>query len=207
MKKLSFLSLIFISSLIFYTCQKEEVEPQITPITKEIEEPQIVLPRTGFTDRIFFKSSLTTDNVLLSGQANYLRTYNIYNKTKIDSIRFQSTGRGVISYNGVLLKHYNVTIYFKNTPTPTTFTAFSKTNQDSFKFVPILSNQLLTTTNTSKIVTLEVQTSGAMRHNIWSGTNVNLRNVKIFKDGVLMETRVLDPLDKSSNIFILPHSH
>lgn len=207
MKKISLLSLILISSLIFYSCQKEEVQTQITTISKEVEEPQIVLPRTGFLDRIFYKTSLTTDNVLLSGQVNYLRTYNIYNKIKIDSIRFQSTGNGIISYNGVLLKHYRITIYFKDGSTPAIFTAFSKTNQDTFKFVPILSNQLLTTTNTSKLVTLEVQTLGVIRHNIWSGTNVNLRNVKIFKDGILMETRILDPLDKNSNIFILPHVH
>lgn len=207
MKKFPILSFIFVSSLIFYTCQKEEIQTEIITPTEELTKNEIVTPRTGFVDVVFYRTSLTSDNILLSGKPNYVRTYNIFNKTKIDSITFVETGNGLINYGGILLKHYNVSIYFKSTPSPYVFTAFSKSSSNKFTFYPTLSEQLLTTSNTAKIVKFEIQTNGLIRHNFWSGTNLSMKNVKIYKDNVLMETRILDPLNKNSNIFNLPHAH
>lgn len=207
MKKLPILSFIFISSLIFYTCQKEEIQSEIITPTEQLTKNEIVTPRSGFVDVVFYRTSLTSDNILMSGNANYFRTYNIFNKTKIDSIVFVATGNGLINYGGILLKHYTLFIHFKNTSEPYKFTAFSKSTSNNFTFIPTSSDQLLTTSNSAKIVKFEIQSTGSVRHNFWSGTNLSMKNVKIYKDNILMETRILDPINKNSNIFNLPHAH
>lgn len=198
---------------VFFTCQKDElksedfVPSQTETYIKKDTLNEVVTPRNGFTDIIFYKTSLTTDNYLLSQNTNYFRTYNLYNKIRIDSITFVSTGKGLLNVGGVLLKHYNISIHYKGKNTPTAFTAFSKSNSERFTYLPNLSTQLLSTSNTAEVMSFEIQKSASTKYNYWIGKPVVLNFVKISKDGVKVDTRVLDPLSKDANIFYLPHTH
>lgn len=214
LKNILLLILLALSVTISITCQKDDIESKEE--TLETIQPQlpsstttedVVTPRNGFVDVIFYRTSLTTDNYLLSQTTNFTRTYNLFNKTKIDSITFVSTGKGLINADRIFLKHYDVSIYFKQNRVPYKFTAFSKSGLEKFTFIPVSSTQLLTNSNTANIMKFEIQKSASVKYNYWDGNTKVSNFVKISKDGVKSDTRVLDPLSKDHNIFILPHAH
>lgn len=214
MKKIGIFVLILISVILSITCQKDEIDisnssstPDTITLSSTQNSEEIVTPRSGFVDVIFYRTSLTTDNFLLSQSTNYIRTYNLFNKTKIDSITFVATGKGLINVNRTILKHYDIEIYFKQTRLPHKFTAFSKNDSDKFTLLPTSSTQLLTTNNSANIMKFEIQKSASVKYNYWDGNTKVYNFVKISKDGVKTDMRVLDPLSKDNNIFILPHSH
>lgn len=210
MKKILIFAILFVTIIVSVTCSKEEVEQAETNQNTNVPElykNEVVTPRSGFVDIIFYRNSLTTDNYLLSQNANFVRTYNLYNKTNIDSITFVSTGKGLINVGGVILKHYNTTIFFKGKTAPVRFTAFSKASSDVFTYLPTSSTQLLSAQNSSNYMTFEIQRSASVKYNYWQDKNVVLNFVKISKNGTKTDLRVLDPLSKDSNIFMLPNSH
>lgn len=213
MKKILIIGFILSIIFVFSTCQKEEIETNTTQTTSEtdISLPSsidgVVSPRSGFVDVIFYRTSLTTDNYLLSQTPNFNRTYNLFNKTKIDSVKFVATGKGSIFADRIVQKHYEISIFYKQNQIPYKFTAFSKSNSDNFTYIPTNSTQLLTNSNTAKIMTFEIQKSASVKYNYWDGTTKVYNFVKITKDGMKGDTRVLDPLNKDSNIFVLPHVH
>lgn len=213
MKRTVSVLLILLSIMISITCQKDEVVDQTSvynmneKIESSVNTDSIVGPRNGFVDLIFYRTSLTTDNYLLSQTPNYLRTHTAHNKTKIDSINFIATGNGLINVGGVVLKHYNIIIHYKNKQTPKVLSAFSKSSTDKFTFIPTNSTQLLSNTNNANIVSFEIQKSASVKYNYWFGKTVVLNFVKISNDGIKADQRVLDPLTKDSNIFSLPHLH
>lgn len=210
MKKILFFAILFVTIIVSVTCSKDEIEESKTnqdTNAPELYKNEVVTPRSGFVDVIFYRTSLTTDNYLISQNGNLLRSYNLYNKNNIDSITFESTGKGLINAGGVILKHYNISIFFKDKTIPSKFTAFSKSSTDKFTYLPKNSLQLLSSQNLSNIMTFEIQRSASVKYNYWQDKNVVLNYVKISKNGVKTDLRVLDPLNKDSNIFILPHSH
>lgn len=212
MKKIQFFIILLTTIFLTLSCTKDELETS-NEINQEntsvpiLYKNEIVTPRSGFVDVIFYRTSLTTDNYLLSQNNNYFRTYNLYNRNRIDSINFVVTGKGLINVAGVLLKHYNITIFYKDKTPPTTFTAFSKSSADKFNYNPINSAFVLSNSNLANVMTFEIQKSSATRYNYWQDKTVVANFVKISKNGVRCDLRVLDPLNKDSNIFILPHNH
>jgi hypothetical protein len=106
-----------------------------------------------------------------------------------------------------LLKHYRITInYIDNTTYQ--FAAFSKSNSNTFTFTPNGDNQL-SDQHTAKFVEIKYtgrnQTNG---YNLWRDNTPNLYLWEIKKDGTnLVATKLLEPLDKTSNIFIPKHQH
>lgn len=212
MKKIQFFIILFITIFVTLNCTKDDLETnnevkQETTNIPELYKNEIVTPRSGFVDVIFYRTSLTTDNYLLSQTSNYFRTYNLYNRNKIDSINFVATGKESINVGGVFLKHYKITIYYKDKTSPATFTAFSKTGADNFKYNPTNSALILANSNSANVMTFEIQKSASTRYNYWLDRTVVTNFVKISKNGVRCDLRVLDPINKDSNIFILPHNH
>lgn len=213
MKKTFFFSVMIISLLFLTMCQKEDVDTEQPIISVENVESlpsstnSEVTPRSGFVDLIFYRTSLTTDNYLISQKPGFVKTYQAFNKSKIDSIVFVSTGNGLIFADRVIQKHYQISIYFKQNPLPQIFTAFSKNESDKFTYIPTNSVQLLTSSNTARTMSFEIQKSASVKYNYWDGTSKVYNFVKISKDGVKVDTRVLDPLSKDTNIFMLPNTH
>ncbi len=198
-----FVSLILLLMLNL-KCLKDEIDesaesPQNTEQSTET--------RSGFKDAIFYRNTLTTDNFLLTSNPEIVRTYLIFNKAKITNANFNATSQGVISYNGILLKHYRIRINYIDSTTYE-FTAYSKSTDDNFTFIPNGVNQL-SDQHTAKFIEIkhngQNQTNG---YNLWRDNTPNLYLWEIRKDGInLMGTKLLDPLDKTSNIFIPKHQH
>ena len=195
---------IFTLLLLNLKCLKDEVA-ESGSFPQDIEQTTEL--RSGFTDVIFYRTSLTTDNFLITNTPGIFRTYLIFNKTKIDSINFNTSGQGNINVNGILLKHYKIKINFIDS-TSFDFSAFSKSSSNTFTFTPNGDNQL-SNQHTAKFVEVKYtgrnQTNG---YNLWRDNTPNLYLWEIRKDGTnLMATKLLDPLDKTSNIFIPKHQH
>jgi hypothetical protein len=195
---------IFLLLMLNLKCLKDEINEsgslaQNTEQTTEL--------RSGFTDVIFYRTSLTTDNFLLTNTPGTFRTYSIFNKVKIANIMFSASGQGNINVNGVVLKHYKIKVnYIDNTTYE--FSAFSKLGNNTFTFIPNGNNQLFDQ-HTAKFIEIKYtgrnQTNG---YNFWRDNIPNLYLWEIRKDGSsLMATKLLEPLDKTSNIFIPKHQH
>ncbi len=202
LKALSFFSVCTIALLINLNCLKDEIEKSGS---QSVNEEQVTELRTGFKDVIFYRTSLTTDNYLLTSTPNVFRTYNIFNKSKIVNINFIATNKGIINANGVVLKHYKIKVNFVDS-TKYEFFAFSKSTSNVFTFVPNGDNQLFDQ-HSAKFV--EIKYTGRNQsngYNIWRDNTPNLYIWEIRKDGInLMATKAIEPIDKTSNIFIPKH--
>jgi hypothetical protein len=196
------------ASVIFLGCQKDEMEsesaasiPQ-TDISTADTLPHLV-SRTQTLDKIFYRGSLTTDNYLVSSN----RVYEIYNKSKVKEVRFNATGQPSINVAGVVLRHYNVQIVYKDLTTRQ-FTAFSKSTSTSFTYTPTGSN-LLTDTHTAKFLELsQTNINNGYTYHLWRDVQIAPKSWDIKKDGVtLIATKSIEPIDKNSNIFIPQHIH
>lgn len=201
-KPIATLVLIVLFGIFNFKCLKEEIIEGSAPNNDVATET-----RSGFTDIIFYRASLTTDNFLLTNTPGTFRTYNIFNKTKIENINLQASGQGSINVNGLLLKHYKVKINFKDSTTYE-FAAFSKSSSNTFTFTPNGENQL-SDQHTAKFIELKYtgrnQSNG---YNFWRDNTPNTYLWEIRKDGSnLMATKLLDPIDRTSNIFIPKHQH
>lgn len=199
-KFITFASIIFIwvTALFFISgCEKDEISTSSTELETE------VLTRSANTDIIFYRGSLTTDNYLISSN----RVYQIYNKSKLLNIQFIATGQPNINVNGVLLRHYKLLITYTDS-TSRQITAYSKSSSASFTFTPTGAN-LLSDSHTSKFLELsQNSTSNGYSYNFWRDTQIASKTWDIKKDGVtLITTKVIDPINKNSNIFMPPHAH
>lgn len=209
----SFFALILI--VIFLSCYKEENEKvTFTPAEKNTiiysedgNNEEELSSRTGFRDNVFFRKSLTLDNWLKVPSAEPYRKHLIFNKRKIQSINFQKTGQGSASINGVLVSHYRIQVIYNDGSPNYQFTAFSKDSLNQFTFSPANSLNLLTSTHTGKVITLELQRPGLSIWNWWRDQTYQYNLCVISKDGVEMGQRYIDPIDKNSLLYIPPHTH
>ena len=201
----SIIFLLISSSLFISSCEKDEIEP--TPTVQSVEISQDsesqLSKRTQTLDIIFYRGSLTTDNYLVSSN----RVYQIYNKSKVRDVRFNASGQPSINVGGVLMRHYNIQIVYTDLTTRQ-FTAFSKSAAISFTFTPTGTN-LLSDSHTSKFLELsQIAGGNGYVYHLWRDTQIAPKTWDIKKDGVtLIATKVLDPIDKNSNIFSPPHTH
>lgn len=203
MKKTFIIVIILILSvLVGLNCQKEEVEVKTVQNegidTTSIEELNL---RNG-GDIIFYRTSLTTDNYLITNNVNIFRTYNIFNKVKIINIEMKASDQGDINVNGVILKHYKVQINFIDS-TNYSFTAYSKTNGNQFTFTPYGDN-ILRDQHTAKFIEIKSspRSSSEPIYGFWRDQMITPQIWTISKNGTdVMSVRILEPLDKNSNIF------
>jgi hypothetical protein len=204
LKNLSLFFGLIIVLLLNLKCLKDEIDENGSS-PQNIEQSTEL--RSGFTDVIFYRTSLTTDNFLLTNAPGTFRTYLIFNKVKITNIIFNASGQGNINVNGVVLKHYKIKVnYIDNTTYE--FSAFSKSSNNTFTFIPNGDNQLFDQ-HSAKFIEIKYtgrnQTNG---YNFWRDNIPNLYLWEIKKDGTtLMVTKILEPLDKTSNIFTPKHQH
>ena len=195
------ISIIFVwitASFFISGCEKEEIQA-----ASSNELASEVSTRTANPDVIFYRTSLTTDNYLVSSN----RVYQIYNKSKIKDIKFTATGQPSINVNGVLLRHYRILITYTDS-TSREFVAYSKSSSTTFTFTPTGAN-LLSDSHTAKFLELsQNSTSNGYLYHFWRDAQIASRTWNIKKDGVtLIATKTIDPLDRNSNIFIPPHVH
>jgi hypothetical protein len=201
-KPIATLVLLFLFAIANFKCLKEELDGSSTPIAETVTET-----RSGFTDVIFYRTSLTTDNFLLTNTSGVFRTYNIFNKTKIENIVFKESGQNNINVNGVLLKHYKIQINFKDS-TNYEFAAFSKLGANTFTFVPNGENQL-SDQHSAKFIEIKYTGRNQLNgYNFWRDNTPNTYLWEIRKDSTnLVATKLLDPIDRTSNIFSPKHQH
>ena len=208
-KVTSVVSVIFVvlfciaTSFFISSCEKDEIEPSVQNIEISQNSDEEVTQRTQTLDIIFYRGSLTTDNYLVSSN----RVYQIYNKSKVKEVAFNATSQPSINVAGVVLRHYNVQIVYTDLTTRQ-FTAFSKSAAISFTFTPTGTN-LLSDSHTSKFLELsQIAGGNGYVYHLWRDTQIAPKTWDIKKDGVtLIATKVLDPIDKNSNIFSPPHTH
>jgi hypothetical protein len=167
------------ASVIFLGCQKDEME----------SESAASIPQTDI-------STADTLPHLVS------RT-----QTLDKEVRFNATGQLSINVAGVVLRHYNVQIVYKDLTTRQ-FTAFSKSTSTSFTYTPTGSN-LLTDTHTAKFLELsQTNINNGYTYHLWRDVQIAPKSWDIKKDGVtLIATKSIEPIDKNSNIFIPQHIH
>lgn len=203
MKKITVVLLsIILISIIFLSCEKDEVVEKTND-----NQNNIVQLRSGTADVIFYASSFTTDNYL-NQQIDKRRIYKIFNKLKIKEVRFSATTKPYITVNGLLMRHYNVNVMFKDT-TNHMFTAYTPNTQSSFVLLPYGSS-ILSNNHSAKFILIEsiFPTQNNFIYNIWSDSYISPTMWSIKKNGVdLISNRTLDPLDKSSIVFRPLHSH
>lgn len=202
----TFISIVFLlvsSSFFISSCEKDEIDSSIQSVDISQNSEQQVSKRTQTLDIIFYRGSLTTDNYLVSSN----RVYQIYNKSKVREVRFNASGQSSINVGGVLMRHYNIQIIYTDLTTRQ-FTAFSKSSSTSFTFTPTGTN-LLSDSHTSKFLELsQIAGGNGYVYHLWRDTQIAPKTWDIKRDGVtLIATKVLDPIDKNSNIFSPPHIH
>lgn len=211
MKKFIYLLLILwiVLAVGFVGCQKDDVSSDVqsvsdlTTVNTQNDSSQIVSPRTGTADIIFYRTSLTTDNFLVSSN----RVYQIYNKSKVKNVSFVATTQPLINVNGVLLRHYRILITYTDLTTRE-LVAYSKSSASTFTITPTGTN-LLSDSHTAKFLELsQNSTSNGYLYHFWRDAQIASRTWNIKKDGVtLIATKTIDPLDRNSNIFMPPHVH
>lgn len=198
-----------ILSVSFIGCQKDDIEsdiekvPSIENIVDTSDSTQKVSPRTGTADILFFKSSLTTDNYLISA----VRSYKIFNKAKIKQIQFTATTQPLINVSGTLMRHYRITITF-NDLTNDTFNAYSKSAATSFTYIPNGINLLSDSHSAKYLEITQIAGSNGYTYNFWRDVTISPKTWIIKKDGDLtLATKSIEPIDKNSNLFIPTHVH
>lgn len=192
----SILFLSFISSLIFLSCQKDEIENNTDNKTTQ------VTTRSANADIVFFKSSLTTDNYLVADNNTIFRSYKIFNAAKIDSVEMFASGLPDINSGGVLLKHYKIRVNFSDS-TEYYFSGHSKSVGNQFTFTPYGENQLRDLHSAKYIdITVLGRDNSSQLYNLWRDQSFTPLEWEIKKDGSIFITKsILYPLDKTSNIF------
>jgi hypothetical protein len=212
MKKL----VLFISlSLFLAGCQKDEVDVANTTQsstlytnTKDtVNEDKEVSPRNGTADLVLYRGSLSTDNYLrVSATSRVYRTHTAYNKDKVAYLSFRPGTLGRANIGGVLNKHYQIEIKYKDSTT-TTFTAFSKDTLDRFKFIPKGNNLFHSSHPSKKLEWIHSGKTLSTIHELRSLSYSNLNTWNIYADGRFIIQKVKDPADKSQVQFSIPHSH
>lgn len=204
MKSFLIFIILFITLCFNLGCLKDELN-----ISSNSKKEEIVEERTGFRDVIFYKKSLTSDNALLAySDSQILRKYHIFNKAKILNIEFESTDKGVVNFNGIVLKHYNIKVNFIDSSSYK-LTAFS---------TPVGNYSILNPSNDNTLINqhsanfIEIINTGVKRnsptYNLWRDQREKVDVWQIKKDGLyLMDIRPLEPLDKNNIIFIPNHIH
>lgn len=213
--------LVFLLFVVFInlTCTKDDLSEKENLTKKEIIEnvltddglssPTNLGTRDGFVDLIFYRTSLTSDNYLLQNSLeSRLRVHKIYNKQKIKTIKFQTTGKSDVNIGSVLMSHYKIEITYVDN-TIEYFTAFSKKQTSSFVFVP-LGDNLLSSTNDAKFISYETSGSSSIipnsnYYNPLRNETYQLFRWTIKKNNVIVATRELEPLTKNSKQFMVLH--
>lgn len=198
--------------LIFFNCSKDDMNIK-TP-TSKIDNYIVILDnlsfdvnkRDGGVDRIFFRSKYTSDNYLeaLTSNGNISREYEAFNDDKIAYFYF-SPGILPDTYSDVRYKHYNI----KTVKKDSTFivdTYYSKDTIDYFKLIPINDGILSNNHPATKVSWTEIGRPSPSI-NEYRNTN-NLLNQWIIRfDGVIITTKVKEPVNKNSTKFQLENKH
>lgn len=211
MKNFLLFFIISVVLLLNITCSKDEIE------TNEVKSESVdnSLPSSVVENRspqntsnlIFYRTSLTTDNYLVGSPTP--RTHVIFNKKKIKDIIFKSSGQGLVNIGGTLCKHYNIQINYVDN-TKENLSAYSKSSDDTFTFIPTGTNLLVDTHTAKKITIISTNTSTytvPQYYNFWRNTKTNWAIWKIYVDNQFTQQRYLEPLDKNSTQFLPPHAH
>jgi hypothetical protein len=209
MKKLIYVTLLGFLVLSTTQCAKDEIE-NTTTNTETTSLPSATVEtrvNNNLSSLIFYRSSLTSDNYLIG--TSVPRTHVIYNKKKIKDISFITSGQGLANIGGVLCKNYNIQInYIDNTKE--NLTAYSKSDEDNFVFIPSGVN-LLTDNNTAKKITFISTNTSTYTYpnyyNFWRDTRTSYTIWKIYKDKQFTQQRYIEPTDKNSTQFQPPHAH
>jgi len=204
---------LFLLLFIVLGCLKDEVDAsssapaEETKIENTTDTTSQVLPRNGQGDLLLYRGTLSTDNYLLVSTANRVfRTHTIYNKDKVAYLSFRPGTLGLANIGGVITKHYNIEIKYKDS-TVATINAFSKDTLDRFRFYPKGLN-LLHSSHPAKKLDWVYANKTTANINEWRGTTyTNLQNWNIYADGKFVAQKVKDPVDKVSTQFLIPHSH
>lgn len=204
---------LFLLLFIVLGCLKDEEvalsssPAEETKIENTTDTTSQVLPRNGQVDLVLYRGTLSTDNYLLVSTANRVfRTHTVYNKDKVAYLSFRPGTLGLANIGGVLSKHYNIEIKYKDS-TVATINAFSKDTIDRFRFYPKGAN-LLHSSHPAKKLEWVYSNKTTATINEWRGTTfINLQNWNIYADGTFVAQKVKDPVDKNSTQFIIPHSH
>ena len=204
---------LFLLLFIVLGCLKDEVDAsssapaEETKIENTTDTTSQVLPRNGQADLVLYRGTLSTDNYLLVSTANRVfRTHTIYNKDKVAYLSFRPGTLGLANIGGVITKHYNIEIKYKDS-TVATINAFSKDTLDRFRFYPKGLN-LLHSSHPAKKLDWVYANKTTANINEWRGTTyTNLQNWNIYADGKFVAQKVKDPVDKVSTQFLIPHSH
>lgn len=185
-------------------CEKDEIETtsSVTTDTVELYASTSEVESRSNSGLIFYMTSLTTDNYLLSQP----RTYNIYNKSKVKEIQFTASGLGLANIGGVLCKSYKIRIIFTDNSTES-LTAYAKDGLDKFNFVPTGENLLSSTHTANKIKFVATTNASQPQYNFWRDNTLQWTIWKIYKNNTLVEERYLEATDKNANIFIPKHQH
>lgn len=206
------LSLFLLLFIVLGCLKDEEVASSSAPaeetkIENTTDTTSQVLPRNGQGDLVLYRGTLSTDNYLLVSTTNRVfRTHTVYNKDKVAYLSFRPGTLGRANIGGVISKHYNIEIKYKDS-TVATINAFSKDTLDRFRFYPKGAN-LLHNSHPAKKLDWVYANKTTANINEWRGTTyTNLQNWNIYADGTFVAQKVKDPVDKTSTQFIIPHSH
>ena len=161
--------------------------------------------KAGETYPIFYRQSLTTDNILKTVTLAAAREHTAYNKDKVAYVRFSPGGKASIGYGSpsVLLRHYAVNIVFKDS-TNVAFLAYSKDTLSTFKYYPKGFNILLGN-HPAKYVTWTVTKNVKAGINEFRGAKINIPMWEIKYDGVTQGIDYRTPLNSKSNLFQPDH--
>lgn len=205
-------NLILIALLSLISCSKDDMN--INKLISKIDNSIVILDnlsfdinkRNGGVDRIFFRGKYTSDNYLeaLTSNGNIPREYEAFNDDKIAYFYF-SPGTLPDTYSDVPYQHYIIKTVKKDS-TFTIDTYYSKDTIDYFKLIPINDGILSNNHIATKVTWTEVG-KPTPNLNEYRNTSNLLNNWIIRFDGVLITTKVKEPVNKNSTKFQLENKH
>lgn len=187
------------------SCFKEDnSEIAIKPAVEasEIILDEIPFFRSGDKDLIFFRSSLSSDNFLLTPSQH--RTHVAFNKDRVAFVDFSPGTMSNIGIGSNFYGHYKIEVTFKDS-TQLKFLAYSKDSSDYFRYYPTGGN-ILRTGHPAKYVSW-VQDSINRDYSINEFRDNKIQKItwSIFYDSAYIYSDIKYPVNKYSNWFQPKH--
>lgn len=205
--KIFITSLVVIFLLYISSCIKDDKNDYIKPIITTYNNTEVVLEdiplfRSGDKDIILFRSSLSTDNFLLTPTEP--RTHKVFNKNKVAYIDFSPGTLNTIGIGSDYYSHYNIKVMF-NDSTDLSFYAYSKDSIDYFRYYPIGEN-ILRSSHKAKFVTWVQNPIGSTYTiNEFRDNKINAIRWSVYYDSTFIYTDIKYPTNKNSNWFQPQH--
>lgn len=223
---------IIVIIIIIVSCSKDELSNNNSAITNVIpssnsenhivilDDAQVMGPRIGEGDLIFFRQSMTTDNYLAI-RNNVGRVHKAYNSAVVAYVQFDYgldtrltitssylDQNGKIQYFSTNYKHYKALVMFRDsTKFPfDRLTVFTKDTIDHFRYYPT-GSVLKPSNDDIHYVEWRRDTASVIINNDFRLSKYLGWVWNIYRDGVFFEKKLKEPINILSNQFQPDHKN